>query len=128
MLRPNIQSAAIAVLCVCALLPTHSHAADDEQANIEKVVAQAIRPIMQRYGVPGMAVGIAIQGRNHVYEYGVASKAGRPVTSNTLFEIGSVSKTFTATLTSYAQVSGRLSLSESASKYLPSLRGSSFDK
>jgi beta-lactamase class C len=129
MMRLNIRSAVIAVLCASVLLPMNSHAADDQRANIEKVVAQAIRPVMQRYGVPGVAVGIVISGQSYVYDYGVASKAtGRPITRNTLFEIGSVSKTFTATLASYAQVSGKLSLSDSASKYLPSLRGSSFDK
>jgi beta-lactamase class C len=129
MMRLNIQGAAIAVLCTSVLLPMNSHAADDMKAKIEKVVAQAIRPVMQRYGVPGVAVGIVIKGQSYVYDYGVASKAtGRPITRNTLFEIGSVSKIFTATLASYAQVSGKLSLSDSASKYLPSLRGSSFDK
>jgi CubicO group peptidase (beta-lactamase class C family) len=73
--------------------------------------------------------GLVIKGRTYIYYYGVASKAtGRSVTSNTLFEIGSVSRTFTATLASYAQVKGRLSLSDSASGYLSSLRGSSLDK
>jgi CubicO group peptidase (beta-lactamase class C family) len=76
-----------------------------------------------------MAVGIVIQGQSHVYNYGVASKAtGRPITRNTLFEIGSISKTFTATLATFAQLNGKLSLSDNASKYLPSLRGSAFDK
>jgi beta-lactamase class C len=56
------------------------------------------------------------------------SKAtARPVTGDTLFEVGSVSKTFTATLVAYAQSAGHLSLSDHASKYLPALRGSSFD-
>jgi beta-lactamase class C len=129
MMRLNIQSAVIAVLCASVLLPENGRAAGDEKANIEKVVAQAIRPVMQRYGLPGVAVGIVITGQSYVYDYGVASKAtGRPITRNTLFEIGSISKTFTATLASYAQISGKLSLSDSASKYLPSLRGSSFDK
>jgi beta-lactamase class C len=129
MMRPNMQSAAIVILCVSVLLPINSRAADEKKANIEKVVAQTIRPVMERYGVPGIAVGIVMKGQSYVYDYGVASKAtGRPVTSDTLFEIGSVSKTFTATLASYAQVSGKLSLSDMASKYLPSLRGSSFDK
>jgi beta-lactamase class C len=127
-MRLNLPSAAIGVLCVSVLLPINSFAID-QRANIEKVVAQAIQPAMQQYGVPGMAVGIVIKGQGYVYEYGVASKAtGRPVTRDTLFEIGSVSKTLTATLASYAQVSGKLSLSDSASKYVPSLRGSSFDK
>ena len=83
---------------------------------------------MRQYGIPGMAVGIVIKGQGYVYDYGVASKAGRPVTRNTLFEIGSISKTFTATLASYSQVRGKLSLSDTASHFLPVLRGSNFDK
>lgn len=129
MIRPKIKSAAIAVLCASVLLPANSHAAGDRRAVVERVVAQAIRPVMARYGVPGMAVGIVTNGQNYVYDYGVASKATRrPVSSNTLFEVGSISKTFTATLASYAQVSGKLSLSDFATRYLPSLRGSSFER
>ena len=129
MMRPIIHGIAIAVLCIAVLAPTNSLAATDATANMDAVVAQTIEPLMQRYGIPGMAVGIAAQGRRKVYDYGVASKAtGRPVTGQTLFEIGSLSKTFTATLAAYAQVSGRLSLSDVASKYLPSLRGSAFDR
>jgi beta-lactamase class C len=104
-------------------------AADDARANVEKNVAQAVRRVMEHNGIPGMAVGIVLNGRSYVFDYGAASTAsGKPVDSDTLFEIGSISKTFTATLASYAQVGGQLSLSDSASKYLPSLRGSSFDK
>ena len=129
MMRPIIRGSAIAVLCIAVVAPTSSRAAADATANMDVVVAQSIEPLMQRYGIPGMAVGIAAQGRHKVYDYGVASKAtGRPVTGQTLFEIGSLSKAFTATLAAYAQVSGRLSLSDVASKYLPSLRGSAFDR
>jgi len=128
-MRLNIQRTAIAVLCILVLAPSHAHAFDGERARVDEVVAHAIRPVMQQYGVPGMAVGIVIGGRRYVYDYGVASKAtGSRVTRDTLFEIGSVSKTFTATLASYAQVSGKLSLSDHASRYLASLRGSGFDK
>ena len=119
------------LLVVLSLLATSAatFAAEDEKANVEKCVAQAIHPVMDRYGIPGMAVGIVVNGRRFVFDYGAASKAtGKPVENNTLFEIGSVSKTFTATLASYAQVGGQLSLSDHASKYLPSLRGSSFDE
>jgi beta-lactamase class C len=129
MMRSNIRSATIAVLCVSLFLPNYNYAADANKANLEKVVAHAIRPVMERYRVLGMAVGIVVQGRNYVYDYGTASKAtGRAVTSNTLFEIGSISKTFTATLAAYAQVNGKLALTDMASKHLPSLRGSAFDR
>ena len=126
--RPTVPAAAIAFLCVVLLLPTKSRASDDPQAKIATVVEQAIRPLMQRHDIPGMAVGIVMHGESHVYNYGVASKAtGAPVTDTTLFELGSVSKTFTATLASYAQVTGKLSLSDTTSRDFPALRGSSFD-
>ncbi|WP_171833799.1 class C beta-lactamase [Lichenicola cladoniae] len=124
----NIPGAIIAVLCVCFLHPTAGDAADGSRTAVQEVVAHAIRPVMAKYGIPGMAVGIVLDGQTYVYDYGVASKAsGRPVESGTLFEIGSVSKTFTATLVSYAQLGGHLSLSDTAGKYFPILRGSRFD-
>jgi beta-lactamase class C len=107
-----------AAFTVAAALPSH----------VGNVVAQAVQPVMRRYGIPGMAVGIVIGGRRYVYDYGVASKVtAAPVTDATLFEIGSITKTFTATLASYAQVTGKLALSDRVSVDLPSLRGSSFD-
>lgn len=85
--------------------------------------------MMAKYRIPGVAVGITVAGRPYVFCYGVASMETRePVTRDTLFEIGSVTKTFTATLASYAVVSGYLSLSDKTSKYLPTLKGSEFGK
>jgi len=83
---------------------------------------------MKQYGIPGMAVGVTVGGRHYVFNYGVASKAtGTPVDDGTLFEIGSITKTFTASFASYARLTGALSLSDVASADLPSLRGTSFD-
>ena len=79
-MRLNILTPAMAALCVCVLLPTYSDAAGDEKADVEKSVAQAIRPVMEHYGIPGIAVGIALNGQSYVFDYGVASKAtGKPV-------------------------------------------------
>ena len=126
-MRRLLVAVAAAVLLAASLQSEVSAAALSE-AQVEGIVAKTIRPLMDRYGIPGMAVGIIVQGHPYVFDYGLASKApDKPVTSDTLFEVGSVSKTFTATLASYAQVDGKLSLSDSASKYLPALRGSAFD-
>ena len=104
-----------------------SHAADRSQDAIKRVVGRAIQPMMSQYGIPGMEVGVVVAGKPYVFSYGVASKETRQhVTRDTLFEIGSVTKTFTATLASYASVGGYLSLSDQTSKYLPSLRSSKF--
>jgi beta-lactamase class C len=73
-------------------------------------------------------VAITAQGKRHFFYYGVASKqGGQKVAEDTLFEIGSVTKTFTATLGGYAQARGTLSLTDNASKHLPALAGSAFD-
>jgi beta-lactamase class C len=109
-----------------ALLLGASHSFADER--IETIVKAAVEPVMQQQKIPGLAVAITVHGQPHYFNYGVASKEnGNAVTENTLFEIGSVSKTFTATLAAYAQASGKLSLSDNASQVLPALRGSAFD-
>jgi beta-lactamase class C len=96
--------------------------------DLQAVVTQAVRPVMKQYGIPGMAVGVTVDGRHYVFDYGVASKAtGKHVDDSTLFEIGSITKTFTASLVYYAQLTGKLSLSDEVSADLPSLRGTSFD-
>ncbi|WP_371917231.1 class C beta-lactamase [Pseudomonas sp. R37(2017)] len=98
------------------------------QDQIETVVNAAVQPVMQAEGIHGMAVAVTVNGQAHYFNYGVAStETGRPVTQDTLFEIGSVSKTFTATLAAYAQATGKLSLADKASQLLPALRGSAFD-
>ncbi|ELY4157143.1 beta-lactamase [Cronobacter turicensis] len=88
-----------------------------------------VNPLMARYQIPGMAVAVSVNGETHFWHYGVASKATRkPVDEKTLFEIGSLSKTFTATLASAAQQEGKLDFSAPASRYLPALSGSAFDR
>ena len=99
-----------------------------DTSKLRPIVNKAIRPIMEENKVPGIAVAITVQGRRDVFNYGVAARqSGRKVTDNTIFEVGSLSKTFTATLAAYAQARGSLSFSEKASRYLPRLAGSSFD-
>ncbi|MDI7506584.1 beta-lactamase, partial [Cronobacter dublinensis] len=87
-----------------------------------------VKPLMAHYQIPGMAVAVSVNGETHFWHYGVASKETRkPVDEKTLFEVGSLSKTFTAALASYAQQEGKLDFSAPASRYLPELKGSAFD-
>ncbi|OWJ57422.1 class C beta-lactamase [Inquilinus limosus] len=96
---------------------------------IARVVDAAIRPVMQQNDVPGIAVAVTVDGRHLFFSYGVASKeSGQKVTEDTLFELGSVSKTFTATLGATAQLQGTLALSDAASRHMPELAGSRFDR
>jgi beta-lactamase class C len=85
----------------------------------------AIKPLMAANDIPGMAVAISIDGRTHVFPYGLASRADkRPVDDRTLFEIGSVSKVFTGTLGAWLAAKGDIALSDPAQGHWPALAGS----
>lgn len=110
-----------------ALWPFAAHAVD--AAAVRVAVDRAIEPLMARHGVPGMAVAVTVDGQALFFNYGLASKQGNvPVTEHTLFELGSVSKTFTATLGCHARDLGKLSFDDHPGKYLPQLKGSAIDR
>ncbi|SEB24793.1 beta-lactamase class C [Variovorax sp. YR216] len=84
---------------------------------------------MEKNQIPGMAVGLVFQGQTYVFNYGMASTKGQHrVTDATIFEIGSVSKTFTATLATYAETRGQLQLSDTVASYLPELADTDFGR
>ncbi|WLW64995.1 class C beta-lactamase [Achromobacter aegrifaciens] len=99
------------------------------QAETDSKVDEAVQAVMREHGIAGMSIAVTRNGTQHFYNYGVASRqTGRRADSDTLYEIGSISKTYTATLAAYAQARGRLALSDSPAKYLPELAGSDFAK
>lgn len=98
------------------------------QTELRAAVDAAVQPAIEQYRIPGLAVAITHGSERHFFNYGVASReSGQAVDEHTLFELGSVSKLFTATLGAYAQAEGKLSLADLASRHLPALRGSAFD-
>nr|WP_063864574.1 class C beta-lactamase PDC-21a [Pseudomonas aeruginosa]CBZ41771.1 cephalosporinase AmpC PDC-21 [Pseudomonas aeruginosa] len=95
---------------------------------LKALVDAAVQPVMKANDIPGLAVAISLKGEPHYFSYGLASKEdGRRVTPETLFEIGSVSKTFTATLAGYALAQDKMRLDDRASLHWPALQGSRFD-
>lgn len=69
---------------------------------------------------PGIAVATYKNGEIKYYTFGYADVAGgRKVDSKTLFEIGSVTKTFTTTMLAVLAEEGKISLTDEIQKYLP---------
>jgi beta-lactamase class C len=116
------------IVAAClSVLPLTATAVDANA--VRAAVDRAIQPVMAQHDVPGMAVAVTVDGHAMFFNYGLASKEGRvPVTENTLFELGSVSKTFTATLACYAQGRGKLSFDDHPGTYMPQLKGAAIDR
>ncbi|HLH23045.1 MAG TPA: serine hydrolase domain-containing protein [Chloroflexota bacterium] len=84
---------------------------------------EMIREAMERYDVPGLAVGVLHEGREYTNGYGVANlNAPLPVDATTLFQTGSVTKTYTATLIMRLVDMGKVDLDAPVRRYLPDLR------
>ena len=115
-------------IAASGLLSAPSRAAD-APGPIAAAVDHAVKPLLEQYDVPGIAVAVTVDGRPYFFNYGVAAKDSKaPVTQDTLFELGSVSKTFAATLGAYALTQGKVSLDDHPGRYMPQLRGSPIDK
>ncbi len=87
--------------------------------------SQTIEAILQERidagETPGIVAAVFKDGKTTYYAYGYADVAAkRPVDSKTLFEIGSITKTFTTITLAHLAEEGKLSLDDPAQKYLPS--------
>jgi len=86
---------------------------------------EKIRAGMVRYGIPGVAVGVLHWGAEYVKGYGVTNvDYPVPVDGDTVFRIGSTTKTFTGTTVMRLVEQGRLALDAPVRRYLPDFRTS----
>jgi CubicO group peptidase (beta-lactamase class C family) len=93
------------------------HSADGRLHGFDEVVTQA----MSTWNVPGAAVAIVHDGRVvYVKGFGYRDRERKlPVTTDTLFAIGSVSKSFTSVLFGILNDEGKVSWDKPVRTYLP---------
>lgn len=88
------------------------------QSELERTLAESA----ERHQVPGAALGIALGGRDVYAFHGVTSIDNPlPVDEGTLFQIGSTTKTFTATAMMRLVEAGRVDLDAPVRAYVPEL-------
>jgi CubicO group peptidase (beta-lactamase class C family) len=91
-------------------------------SRFEQVVDVA-RGSMEELAVPGVALGVLFDGEEQTAGLGVTSiENPLEVTPDTLFQIGSIGKTFTATAMMRLVEQGKLALDEPVRSYLPDFR------
>jgi CubicO group peptidase (beta-lactamase class C family) len=88
-----------------------------------KALADLVARTMATVGVPAAALGILANGREEHAVFGVAnSDTNRPVTPDTRFQIGSVTKTYTATAVMRLVDQGQLELDAPSAPTCPPSR------
>lgn len=100
-------------------IPVHHETHDADFQQLSDFVLAAMR----RLQVPGVAVGLLHDGREHLAGFGVTSVENPlPVTADTLFQIGSTTKTITGTIVMRLVERGLIDLDRPLRDYLPELR------
>ncbi|HAV4519834.1 TPA: ADC family extended-spectrum class C beta-lactamase [Acinetobacter baumannii] len=96
---------------------------------IKKLVDQNFKPLLEKYDVPGMAVGVIQNNKKYEMYYGLQSvQDKKAVNRSTIFELGSVSKLFTATAGGYAKNKGKISFDDTPGKYWKELKNTPIDQ
>ncbi|MET4138302.1 hypothetical protein ABIB30_000662 [Pedobacter sp. UYP1] len=90
------------------------------KSKLDKEADTLARNYIQNSNTVGLSIGILRDGEIYTYGYGTTQKNnGMVPDANTIFEIGSISKTFTAQLLAYYVNAGKISLTDPITKYLP---------
>jgi CubicO group peptidase (beta-lactamase class C family) len=86
---------------------------------IDRLVDSLARSYFKNPNSSGLSIGIITKGAVQTYHYGSTNKTTeRLPSSKTLYEIGSVTKTFTATLLAQAVIDGKVTLNDDIRKFL----------
>ena len=124
--RPrNCLTALLSLLLLLTLCLSPAQAAPDPDASLQKILTRFeayAEKNRQAFGVPGMAVAV-VAGDKVVYVKGLGATAlggGRPVDGDTIFQIGSTSKAFTAAMVAMMADRKKLSWDDRVIEHLPS--------
>lgn len=120
----KLNNALVAILSLTSFV-TFAKTELTASSQLKSVVDECAKGLMNEYDIPGLAIAVTIDGKRYFYNYGFADESkGSLVTNDTIFELGSISKTFAATLTGYAQAKGKLNMDDKVKDYIPELENS----
>lgn len=90
------------------------------QTALDSLVERTVESYMRNPYNSGLCIAVSHKGKNYFYNYGEVVKDSKQATSvNTLFEIGSITKTFCGTLLAHAVLEKKIDLEDDVRKYLP---------
>jgi beta-lactamase class C len=102
--------------------PQHNSVAPQDGI-VRRLIAQEITSRLPPDGIGGAALAVRIGGRTLFFNHGWADAASRrPITSDSLFNLGSIRKAFEATVLAQAFQRGELAFDDPASKYVTELQ------
>lgn len=114
MVRMSISLALAVVVCICG------RAANAADQITREEIDRLAKPLVDGEWCPGFVIGLIDESGSRAFGYGRTSETNdEPPGCDTVFEIGSVTKTFTGVLLAEMAGRGEVSLDDPVQKYLP---------
>lgn len=93
------------------------------ERTLQRDLHDVVTPLLERWKVPAVTIGVYNDGEVHTAAYGEANREAHwPATPDTLFQIGSITKVFTATAVMQLIDGWRIDLDAPVTRYLPGFR------
>lgn len=106
-------------LILCNINPSYIHGIEEKNDRVNEI-SNYIENNFDKLDVPGLSIGIIKDGEINYLNFGYSNLEEKiPTTNNTNFEVGSITKSFTALSILKLEEEGKLSLKENVSKYFP---------
>jgi CubicO group peptidase (beta-lactamase class C family) len=122
--RGYIEKIVLLLLIFAMILPGMAFGQDNIYMSVEETAQELAGILLDTYGVTGLQYALVSEGNLVVSgTAGVFSKSEEtPLTNETMFGIGSVSKMFTTVAIMQLQDQGKLDLDEAVVNYIPEFR------
>lgn len=106
------------IACFLISLSCNTYAAST-QKDIESAIKKQAQHLLQDNRFTSVSIGVVSDGKSITGHYGeLTKKQGNKPNDQTIYEIGSVSKTMVGLLTAYAIADGKLSLNQNVNSYI----------
>jgi serine-type D-Ala-D-Ala carboxypeptidase/endopeptidase len=112
-------SIVIAMLIVAVASYQCTEKPKTEEIGLPQEVVASIEKRIQNGQTPSMALAVIDSSGVKYYNFGKTTLDGKPVDENTIYEIGSISKVFTAILLAQQVLDGDVKLEDEINDYLP---------
>lgn len=112
------------LLSCCFVFPVGSASASVWSDDLKIKIDENVKLHFQNESQVGIVVGVIKGNETHFWSYGERERgSGKNVDPDTYFEMGSITKTFTATLLSMEVLKGTVALQDPISRYWKELEG-----
>lgn len=89
------------------------------ETTLDSLVDKSVSAFMKNSSRVGISIGIIKNGKQYIYNYGSTQKEKPELpTSNTVYELASITKTFASTLLAKAVIENKVNLNDDIRKYL----------